>query len=256
MVNWRAITRALTGTAMALATVSVTLHAASSVRASGGTQYDPSQLPPNVTYSNGTYSYGTTGVPRSEHVYALQGVHSNGACRFAESGTLPLGSPTLVEQETAFNPTTCESTRARWFVPSRGASPLVIGNNTAHTYSWFSDVANTTVTSLTSRVNWSYDGSCVTSGYGTYQGYGLWDGWVLVGNPSELFTPSCYNDEEDVNEHWKNDYFCKGDTTYNDYYYNRVFGNADGSMNFAWDSSKDGLCKNALTEHHQAGYGN
>jgi hypothetical protein len=71
---------------------------------------------------------------------------------------------------------------------------------------------------------------------------------------------ACSNDEEDLNDHFQNQTFpaCGGYQVFADYWYNRVFGNADGSLTGSWYTTVSGGangCTNLLSQSHDLSYG-
>lgn len=231
-------------------------------------------------------------VPRlqSSHTFVLHGQRVAGGCAFQGGDTIRPGDATVEDDEIGYSASLCQMIMQRGIAPPArplpanglkrintvwGPAPPVARpvtnssscppiqpncpwyNSTAHTYSWYTDPINLPLTSLNDILSWYYTFyGCIPS-YSYYEDVNYWaatTGWNQ-NSRTQTFSPNCDPYELDTHAGYSNGIFCAGQTTYINYYYNRIFGHNDGSIGGYWYSVKSGACTNLITEHHQYGYG-
>lgn len=251
--------------------------------------YNPNSLPPTVKIENGFYIFTSVPSLPGGKRQMVQGRRNGAICEIREKGTLAPGSAGVAFEEIGVNPSTCQfivetglplpgamnqsggnsssshgggGTTARTIVKQRRRFVRTLSQTTSteHIFSKYSDPFGVNVTSLKDDVTWTWDGSCVDSG--SYSRNAYWysnDGWA-VNNASgmgvgDAWYTSCSYDNVDTHAHFLNGIFCAGQTTYNDYWYQRLYGYANGGIDYSFYITDSGGCTNLLTPYTEIGPG-
>lgn len=138
----------------------------------------------------------------------------------------------------------------------RAASPVAAATSTRGAWQtvWWRDILGLPVNRDTTQINWTYDGSTVLSGStGGYWWYAN-TGWNLTAHTvTQGFFSGAFRGQTTAT--FQNSVFCgSGTTVYTFYYYNRVWGHANGTATIAQTSDSVNECL-ALHVDIWTGYG-
>ncbi len=211
--------------------------------------------------------------------YVKQGERTpSGGCRFAWDGALPAGDEPVLDQELAFDPSSCTSLRARGVVLSRGEGdgdaaqsqstggapagdgtlPASVRRWSAYIHSWWEDPPQKDVSKVENTITWAPDGSCAApSGSNptwSVRRYWLSDtGWSFVGD-DWTYGATCERVISGSDARFRNDDFCDilsgpfidpEDTRTR--HIQNIRGDANGIAHYGINSEKSGGCSFLLS---------
>jgi len=210
--------------------------------------------------------------------YVKQGERtSDGGCRFEWSGVVPRSDRPIVDHELAFDPSTCQSVRARGELISRGrdgttaadtdkagtsadgtAPASTYGRWTAYIHSWWEDPPQKDVTKVENEIEWAPDATCAaptgSNPIRRVRRYWLSDtGWSPVSHVWDEWA-TCSEVRSGSDARFVNDDFC--DTVSGPFidpeddrtrHVQSIRGEARARSHFGISSEKSGGCSFLLT---------
>ena len=206
----------------------------------------------------------------------VQGYRQGDGCAIPFADTLQPGSTPVEHQILAVQASTCAmlvqmGTPSSSIAPppspgfssgsagDSGSVPASSGgaDPTAWIHGWYVDPIGLEVNGLVDYVNWSYNGSCVTSS--SAGANWAWDGgtgWYVKSNSWTTAGSGCSYVNSQSNMTFENDHFCLGFiSTYT--YYNPfwIHGNYNGTATVRGVLSNSGLCGHILYPDITDGFG-